>query len=166
MSAYYGSHAPPRFHGGRAAPNAIDHEAIALDPRNADLPELLTADVLADRRGLGDPSAAPIFIVGMPRSGSTLIEQILASHPQVFGAGERMEFGAALVSCISRDRDDPLRIDIEALKGVGAAQLQALGADYLRRMHAVLPDMPAGTPRCTRFTDKYFSRRAVQLRSR
>lgn len=121
----------------------------------AHLPELLTADVLADRRGLGDPSAAPIFIVGMPRSGSTLIEQILASHPQVFGAGERTEFGTALVSCIGRARDDPLRIDIEALQGVGAAQLQTLGADYLRRMHAVLPDMPAGTPRCTRFTDKY-----------
>ncbi len=36
----------------------------------------------------GDPSAMPIFIVGMPRSGTTLVEQILASHPQVQGAGE------------------------------------------------------------------------------
>ena len=36
----------------------------------------------------GDPSAAPIFILGMPRSGTTLIEQILASHPLVYGAGE------------------------------------------------------------------------------
>ena len=39
-------------------------------------------------RGWGDPSPRPIFIVGMPRSGTTLVEQILATHPQVHGAGE------------------------------------------------------------------------------
>ena len=38
--------------------------------------------------GFGHPSQLPIFILGMPRSGSTLIEQILSSHPQVHGAGE------------------------------------------------------------------------------
>jgi tetratricopeptide (TPR) repeat protein len=38
--------------------------------------------------GEGDPSSVPIFVLGMPRSGSTLIEQILASHPQIQGAGE------------------------------------------------------------------------------
>ena len=37
--------------------------------------------------GAGDPSQVPIFVVGMPRSGTTLIEQILASHSKVFGAG-------------------------------------------------------------------------------
>ncbi|NER03046.1 MAG: tetratricopeptide repeat protein [Okeania sp. SIO3C4] len=40
-------------------------------------------------QGMGNPSTVPIFIVGMPRSGTTLTEQILASHPLVFGAGER-----------------------------------------------------------------------------
>jgi tetratricopeptide (TPR) repeat protein len=39
-------------------------------------------------RGCGDPSARPIFIVGMPRSGSTLVEQLLAAHPAVASAGE------------------------------------------------------------------------------
>jgi tetratricopeptide (TPR) repeat protein len=44
---------------------------------------------LLDRmQGHGDPSAVPVFVVGMPRSGSTLVEQILASHPQIHGAGE------------------------------------------------------------------------------
>ena len=38
--------------------------------------------------GMGYPSRVPIFILGMPRSGSTLIEQILSSHPQVHGGGE------------------------------------------------------------------------------
>ncbi|MEK9660326.1 MAG: tetratricopeptide repeat protein, partial [Alphaproteobacteria bacterium] len=41
--------------------------------------------------GTGDDSEVPVFIVGMPRSGTSLIEQILASHPAVFGAGEREE---------------------------------------------------------------------------
>lgn len=40
-------------------------------------------------RGLGSASRRPLFVVGMPRSGTTLAEQILASHPQVYGAGER-----------------------------------------------------------------------------
>jgi tetratricopeptide (TPR) repeat protein len=39
--------------------------------------------------GESDPSSVPIFVLGMPRSGSTLIEQILASHPKIHGAGER-----------------------------------------------------------------------------
>jgi tetratricopeptide (TPR) repeat protein len=127
------------------------------------LPELLTAEVLAAKHGLGDTSQAPIFIVGMPRSGSTLLEQILASHPRVFGAGERTEFGEALVNCIRRAPGDPLRIDIEALQNAGAAPLRALGADYLRRMRDALPELqslgrddehnPAAI--YTHFTDKY-----------
>ena len=59
-------------------------------------PERLAEDLEAgfgeawfDRvRGWGDPSPRPIFIVGMPRSGTTLVEQILASHPDAHGAGE------------------------------------------------------------------------------
>ncbi len=43
----------------------------------------------------GSPSEAPVFIVGMPRAGSTLFEQIAASHSQVFGAGECFGIGAA-----------------------------------------------------------------------
>ncbi|MGZ3375763.1 MAG: sulfotransferase [Phenylobacterium sp.] len=48
----------------------------------------ITKQRIADQAGQGSRSAAPIFIVGFPRSGSTLIEQILASHPQVQGLGE------------------------------------------------------------------------------
>jgi tetratricopeptide (TPR) repeat protein len=47
-----------------------------------------TAEMIQARSGLGDPSRRPIFIIGMPRSGTTLVEQILASHPAVHGAGE------------------------------------------------------------------------------
>ena len=49
---------------------------------------VFTPELMRDKRDLGNPSPVPVFIVGMPRSGSTLVEQILSSHPQVFGAGE------------------------------------------------------------------------------
>jgi tetratricopeptide (TPR) repeat protein len=49
---------------------------------------LFTPELFTRHRGKGHASRAPIFIVGMPRSGSTLIEQILASHPRVEGLGE------------------------------------------------------------------------------
>lgn len=47
-----------------------------------------TPQVIEYLQAFNNPSALPIFIVGMPRSGSTLVEQILSSHPQVYGAGE------------------------------------------------------------------------------
>ncbi|MFD1987794.1 tetratricopeptide repeat-containing sulfotransferase family protein [Mesorhizobium newzealandense] len=50
--------------------------------------EGFTSDVLAARAGYGNPSEVPVFVVGMPRSGTTLTEQICASHPDVHGAGE------------------------------------------------------------------------------
>jgi tetratricopeptide (TPR) repeat protein len=49
---------------------------------------IFTPAFLAHHQGGGHPTAAPIFVVGMPRSGSTLVEQILASHPKVQGLGE------------------------------------------------------------------------------
>ncbi|WP_233829657.1 tetratricopeptide repeat-containing sulfotransferase family protein [Paraburkholderia sp. ZP32-5] len=133
----------------RAGMRYNETESLGLFAR---LPELFSADLFAAARGFGDPSAAPIFIVGMPRSGSTLIEQILASHPKVFGAGERTEFGEALVTGIRRDADDPLRIDIEALPEGNPARWRALGADYLRLMQRVRAEIG---PEVTHFTDKY-----------
>ena len=47
-----------------------------------------TPEFFARVRGWGLETERPVFVVGMPRSGTTLIEQILSSHPQVFGAGE------------------------------------------------------------------------------
>jgi hypothetical protein len=57
---------------------------------------VFSPEFMRKERGRGEPSAKPIFIVGMPRSGTSLIEQILASHPQVFGAGELTCFERAI----------------------------------------------------------------------
>jgi tetratricopeptide (TPR) repeat protein len=55
--------------------------------------EVFTPEFFQERKGFGLATEVPVFIVGMPRSGTTLTEQILASHPQAFGAGELNEVG-------------------------------------------------------------------------
>ena len=57
---------------------------------------VFTSELIRTWQNVGHPSPVPVFIVGMPRSGSTLVEQILASHPQVFGGGELKYFGGAV----------------------------------------------------------------------
>lgn len=52
-----------------------------------------TTDFFDSMKDKGNSSELPVFVVGMPRSGTTLVEQIIASHPQAFGAGEVMEIG-------------------------------------------------------------------------
>ncbi len=68
----------------RAAPFDIKH----FERRTARIREVFDAAFFAERSGSGDPTHAPIFIVGLPRSGSTLVEQILASHSRVEGTME------------------------------------------------------------------------------
>ncbi len=84
---------------------------------------LFTREFFEARREAGSGSTAPIFIVGLPRAGSTLIEQILASHSDVEGTMELPDIGL-----IARrlGMDYP-----EALAGLDAAAMGALGEDYL-----------------------------------
>lgn len=80
-------------------------------------------------RGAGEPSELPVFIVGMPRSGTTLIEQIVSSHPQVTGAGEL----SALRLVVDGSGLFPEKL--KTLAGQDAAQfLDQLGEAYLSRV--------------------------------
>ena len=80
----------------------------------------------------GNPSPAPVFIVGMPRSGSTLIEQVLASHPQVFGAGEYGAFTEALDERVAADARG--RAKDAVLATLTDAHFTGLGDAYVRRL--------------------------------
>jgi tetratricopeptide (TPR) repeat protein len=63
-------------------------EIAQFEARTKRIRDFFSRSFFADRAGSGDPSTAPIFIVGLPRSGSTLVEQILASHSRVEGTME------------------------------------------------------------------------------
>ena len=90
-----------------------------------------TAEVFAERAGWGASEADPIFIVGLPRSGSTLFEQILASHPRVEGTQELTEIGRYAAELCGRDPDCGLPLEPEALLRLTAADARALGERFL-----------------------------------
>jgi tetratricopeptide (TPR) repeat protein len=90
-----------------------------------------TPELFAARAGQGAPAADAIFIVGLPRAGSTLIEQILASHSQVEGTMELADL-PAIAQQVGAHAADAVRYP-EALASLDAAQLRALGEEYLER---------------------------------
>jgi hypothetical protein len=98
--------------------------------------ECFTAARLRDGPKAANADATPIFIVGMPRSGTTLLEQILAAHGAVHGAGER----AAITQAIARFR---FGIDtahsVRNLAALDAAQLDNAAGAYLAELHALAP---------------------------
>ena len=93
-----------------------------------------TGQLMRRAEGLGDPPAVPVFIVGMPRSGTTLVEQILASHPMVFAAGETDAFNQA-VKAQGVAADDP-----EATSRLSGKALRQIGVSYVDRLRAAAPD--------------------------
>ena len=92
---------------------------------------LFTREFFAARADQGAPDPDPIFIVGLPRAGSTLIEQILASHSQVEGTMELPDI-PAMAHAVGARATGGLRYP-EALATLQPAELRALGEDYLAR---------------------------------
>jgi hypothetical protein len=88
----------------------------------------------------GDPLEAPVFIVGLPRSGTSLVEQILACHPAVFAGGERVAVPDLADGLCARGRAPWPR----ALHGIGVAGMEEEARRLARGMSA-----PAGAVRVT-----------------
>lgn len=101
-----------------------------------ELMDLFTPGFLESRRGWGSESTRPLFIVGMPRSGTTLAEQILASHPEVFGAGE-LEFFTQLATRLMTASDGGLA---GALGSLDRDAVQGLADGYLAELQRYSPD--------------------------
>ncbi len=79
----------PHFLNGCKLKRAkLSYDPATAAQQFAELKALFTQNNIDRLRGGGDPSDLPIFVLGMPRSGTTLTEQIIASHPAVYGAGE------------------------------------------------------------------------------
>ncbi|MBA3810494.1 MAG: sulfotransferase [Caulobacteraceae bacterium] len=96
----------------------------------------MTSDVFTSRKGQGCPAPNPIFVVGLPRSGSTLIEQILASHSKVEGTMELPDITSITNDLSGRrerrpDDAGPPAGYLPALLALGADDLAALGRRYI-----------------------------------
>ncbi len=117
--------------------NALRRSRVQYDPGRigqhvGDAKRLFTREFFAARAGAGAESAEPIFIIGLPRAGSTLIEQILASHSQVEGTMELPDVPALAQTIAGRAGDGALRYP-HALGALSMAELRCVGEEYLAR---------------------------------
>jgi len=93
----------------------------------------------------GDPADEPIFIIGMPRTGTTLLDRVLSSHPDVYSAGELQNFPTALQQASGSRL--PLLFDPDIATHTSAIDWRQLGATYLASTRPATADQP-------RFIDK------------
>lgn len=119
---------------------------FAQDAAIFDAMEALFGGASALANGPGTPDRAPIFVVGMPRTGTTLVDRILSSHRDVGSAGELQAMPLAVKQCAAT----PSRVVIDpaTIAASGSIDPAAIGETYLARARH---HRPAGT---ARFTDK------------
>jgi len=118
--------------------NRLRRERLDYDPSETTILvdrsiALFSNSFFAARAGAGCTAPDPIFIVGLPRSGSTLVEQILASHPLVEGTQELPDLMHLARRIANRQQGIASSLYPEALAEFTPAQFQALGEEYLDR---------------------------------
>ncbi|MSQ97673.1 MAG: sulfotransferase family protein [Xanthomonadales bacterium] len=96
----------------------------------------------AARTGQGCPAPDPIFIVGLPRSGSTLLEQILASHSLVDGTAELTDIIAIARKLGQKSKQNPASCYPEILRDLPADKFRELGESYLQTTRIQRGDQP------------------------
>jgi tetratricopeptide (TPR) repeat protein len=132
--------------------NALKRRQIAYDEAETlgqmdRLCALVSRDFIEARQGCGEPSSVPVFIVGMTRSGTTLIEQILASHPQVCGAGELPLLDQAAGSIRNALPGRPSFPDM--VRAMSGEHFRSLGARYLEKITRLAPTAKRITDKMT-----------------
>jgi tetratricopeptide (TPR) repeat protein len=138
-----------RFALGKACDDCADYEAAmrhfdeanrirrALQPFDRDqfiravesVVSCFTPQFFAERQGVGVMDETPLFVLGMPRSGTTLVEQLISSHPQAAAAGE-LEFWGQRAAAL----------DQAAVEKMAAEQARLIAADYLAVLCRATPD--------------------------
>ncbi|MEJ8569118.1 tetratricopeptide repeat-containing sulfotransferase family protein [Elongatibacter sediminis] len=110
---------------------AENYDPVRTEVLNDEIISVFDAEFLQDQGGHGHPAPDPIFIVGLPRSGSTLLEQILASHSEVEGTAELPYIGI-VANGVGTGRADGLNYP-RAIRDIDREQLRQLGQQYLDR---------------------------------
>ena len=112
---------------------AVDYEEARILGGAAEHARLFTAPFLASRAGQGCPAADAIFIVGLPRAGSTLVEQILSSHSQIEGTMELPDMMMIGDRLQSRVDEGEFTSYADVVRSLAPADLARLGEEYLDR---------------------------------
>jgi tetratricopeptide (TPR) repeat protein len=97
-----------------------------------------TPVLVARARGWGDPDPRPVFVVGLPRSGTTLVEQILASHSQIHGAGELRD-ALNLFNALPELTGRPGIDAFEAASTLGPDSARAVARRYIAALDRLAP---------------------------
>jgi len=120
------------YERGNAFKKSESRYKAELIERNTSLQaQVCTAEFFAAQQGFGCDRPDPIFIVGLPRAGSTLIEQILASHAQVEGTMELADIPRLVYQLQGREPDESKPRYPAVLAELSADQLRAFGEKYL-----------------------------------
>jgi tetratricopeptide (TPR) repeat protein len=117
--------------GNRIRRGQVEYDADEMSDQIRRSMAVFTPEFLARHAGTGCAAADPIFIVGLPRSGSTLIEQILSSHSAVEGTMELPEISAMARVLGGRRRKTDPSLYPEILADLDPARLRAMGEQYL-----------------------------------
>ena len=118
------------YHDGNSRQRVLEnYDPVRTEVMNDRVIKVFNQEFLAANTGLGHPSKEPIFVVGLPRSGSTMIEQILASHSNVEGTSE-LPYAGMVATSLNRNRADGVNYP-EAVAELGEEHFKRLGQDYL-----------------------------------
>jgi len=115
--------------GNKANRRLVSHSPVDMELRHSEIMEVFNEKFIAEHSGNGFDAADPILVVGLPRSGSTLVEQILASHSQVEGTSE-LPVLSKLAATIGRYRSDNIQFPKTALD-LRERDWKALGQQYM-----------------------------------
>jgi tetratricopeptide (TPR) repeat protein len=115
--------------GNQAQRTAVQYDPTEFEGRQSKIVEVFSQEFLTERAGHGCNDPDPIFIVGLPRCGSTLVEQILASHSQVEGTSELPILGR-IANSIGRYRRDNMQYP-ESVRDLRNKDWKSYGRQYL-----------------------------------
>lgn len=111
----------------------FDYDGVQTSRWLQSISSRFSQEWLKERAGRGDPSAMPVFVVGMPRSGTTLIEQILGAHPDIYPAGELRNISTIIA------RNDAA---MSQGNGAGMEDLAGMAGQYLASVIAMAEGRP------------------------
>ena len=123
----------------------FDYSASAMTDIYHQTADVFNTTMIESLKQFADPSAKPIFVLGSPRSGTTLTEQIISTHPDVYGAGELKDFAGAIGSIPNTEKK--IGVFPSIMKALSPDQISHIPKKYIKLITERAPD-------AKRITDK------------